>query len=209
MNFKYLPGFISNFEAADVIRLGESLKPSQTVEIQNEHIKKINEGTYGFTVLADLTKTPVSKSVAQFQGDSTVIESVPPLFHEIADRIASQVGIVAENVFCQYIALGAHGRVPKHYDAGLPGYVTYKCNISLVGPEPDKLFVDKSKFDLWLNDLYCFEANFYKHWLDASDYPRALLSYGFIVPLADFGYSESDSRVRLSDRIWKAFISSK
>jgi uncharacterized cupin superfamily protein len=95
----------------------------------------------------------------------------------------------------------------KHYDAGIPGYITYKCNICVSGPENDTLFIDNSEFNLKLGDLYCFEANFYKHWVNPSEIPRVLLSYGFILPIEELGYKESDSRVRLSNRIWKIFIS--
>jgi hypothetical protein len=43
--------------------------------------------------------------------------------------------------------------------------------------------------------------------MNTSDAPRILLSYGFIIPIEELGYKESDSRVRLSNKIWKAFIS--
>lgn len=208
MQYKYITDFISVEERSEIISLGEQFEPNECVEIANEHIKRINKETKGFSVLCDMTHSEVSSAIAKFQGDATVTNSMPTLFHLIADRIAAKIGISSDHIFCQYIKLGAGGRVQKHYDAGMPGFVTYKCNICISGPDPDFLFVDKSSFDLHLGDLYCFEANFYKHWMDQSESERVVLSYGFIIPLEELGYTESDPRVRLSNRIWKAFIKS-
>jgi hypothetical protein len=208
MNYRYINDFISDSEREELLRLGKQFESNSCVEITNEHIKKINEGTKGFSILCDMTHTDVSETIAKFQGDATTIETVPDFFHEIADRISKKVGLSKNHIFCQYIVLGAGGRVPKHYDAGMPGYVTYKCNVCISGPETDLLCVDKSEYDLRLGDLYCFEANFYKHWMNASDSARVVLSYGFIVPLEELGYKDTDPRVRMSNRIWKAFISS-
>ena len=147
--------------------------------------------------------------MSKFQGDSTNVEELPSLLKDLSFRISEKAEISNNNVFCQYIQVGAEGKVAKHYDAGLPNYITYKCNICISGPEVDVLFIDDKKFDLNIGDLYCFEANFYKHWMEESKVPRVLLSYGFILPIEELGYSQSDSRVRLSNRIWASFIKNK
>ncbi len=206
MNYRYIPDFLSSDERALVLYLGKEFSPNSTL-IVNEHIKKVNEGTKGFSVLCSLTKTSICETVSQFQGDATVISDVPDLFYEIADRIADKVGISKDHVFFQYISLGSGGKVSKHYDAGMPGYVTYKCNICVSGPSSDLIYVDKASFSLGLGDLYCFEANFYKHWMEPSSSSRIVLSYGFIVPIEDLGYKDTDPRVKLSNRIWGKFIS--
>lgn len=207
MKYKHLKNFISASESSQIIEIGNYLKPNENLEIENEHIRTINEGTNGFSILCDFSKTEISSSVAKFQGDATNVDTVPHLLHELAFRISEKTGISKDHVFCQYIKIGSNGKVMKHYDAGIPGYVTYKCNICVSGPEKDTLFIDDSEFSLELGDLYCFEANFYKHWVNSSETPRVLLSYGFILPIEELGYKESDSRVRLSNRIWKTFIS--
>lgn len=207
MNYKYISDLISESEREEILRLGRQFEPN-ACEIANEHIRKINEGTKGFSILCDLTHTEVSETISNFQGDTTSVEKVPEFFHEIADRISDKAGVSNDHFFFQYIVLGAGGGVPKHYDAGMPGYVTYKCNVCISGPDPDILYVDKSEYNVCLGGLYCFEANLYKHWMRQSEFARVVLSYGFIVPLEELNYKDTDPRVRMSNRIWKSFISS-
>jgi hypothetical protein len=204
MNFKTINNFITDEERIEII--GYADNPPKQSEIANEHIKKVNAGTNGWSVLCDFTKTSISTTASQFQGDSTLLETVPEIYHSIADRISSSLNISAEHVFFQYIALGVNGRVASHYDVGLPGFVTYKCNIVVSGPDVDVIHVDKSNMEIKPLDLYCFEANFYRHWMDSQDVRRIHLSYGFLIPYADLAWTPEDPRVRLSNRIWKAFI---
>ncbi len=157
INFKTIHDFITPGEQEEIAAY--AMTPPDRNEIQNEHIKKVNAGTNGWSVLCDLTNTALSKTVSKFQGDSTAVESVPQVYHAISDRIASAVGVSKSHVFFQYIALGAGGRVPSHYDAGVPGHITYKCNVCVEGPELDHIYVDRAKVDIAPLDLYCFEAS--------------------------------------------------
>lgn len=180
--------------------------PREKVVIENNHIKEINEATNGWTILCDLTKTDISIEVSKFQGDATCVEDVPNVLRKISDRIAYDLKISSRHVFVQYISVGSNGEVRKHYDAGKPGYVTYKCNVCLDGPDLDYIYVDSFKHEIDKFDLYCFEANLYKHWMDKSSFPRIHLSYGFIIPYDDLGWYEDHPRIRLSNRIWKNYI---
>lgn len=203
MNFKQIKNFITDKEREAILEFA-SQEPEKK-DIENDHIRKINDLTKGWSTLYDVTKTDVSKQISKFQGDATVVDTIPEIFLELGARIADQ-NIDPTNVFFQYIVVNSGGKVYKHYDAGMPGYITYKCNICVDGPEPDEIYVGKDKFELENKDLYCFEANFYKHWLETSDTKRVHLSYGFIIPYSAFGWDEEDSRVRLSNRIWQKFI---
>jgi len=204
--FRSIPNFISK-EEANLI-LGCAPKPNET-HIQNEHIRTIAEATNGSTILCDLTKSDVSKEVAEFQGDATLVDQVAPVFHQLAARISEALSISRSHVFFQYINLGVGGKVGKHYDAGKPGYITYKCNICVSGPEQDVIWVDKDPLTIRPMDLYCFEANLFKHWMDSTDQKRIHLSYGFLIPHHELGWNENDPRVRLSNRIWKAYIGNR
>jgi len=78
--------------------------------------------------------------------------------------------------------IGSGGEIRKHYDVGIPGYITYKCNICVSGPENDLIYAGKEFLTINPLSLYCFEANLYKHWMNSSPIPRMHLSYGFILP---------------------------
>jgi len=203
MNFVVKPDFLTS-EDVEIIKSYE--KPS-IGEIQNYHIKSVNDAVKGWSIMHDFNKTEVSKEVTQFQGEGTLVDEVPNYYRELGQRIADDVGISSEHMFLQYIVIGSSGEIRKHYDAGKPGYVTYKCNVSVAGPQNDQIHVGDEVLPITLQGLYCFEANLYKHWMESSDIPRIHLSYGYILPYATLGWEEDCPRVRLSNKIWKAYIS--
>lgn len=206
MNLKLIPNFISLEEAEEI----KSYRPPCTeIKFENEHIRKVNEGMLGWSSLCDLSNTHVSKQISEFQGDSSVVTEVPKLFDELATRISETLKISREHCFVQCIQIGDQGRVGQHYDAGMPGFITYKCNIFVHGTaENDGIYVDRIPLLLKQRDLYCFEANFYKHWMPVNP-ARLHLSYGFIIPYETLKWKNDDPRVKLSNRIWKAFMSGK
>lgn len=193
-------------EQAEIILHAQN--PPEQNEIINEHIREVNAKTKGWSILCDFTKTSVSSTVAKFQGDSTLVQEVPDIYHRLAHRIADKLHLSSEHLFFQLIVLGENGKVSPHYDAGLPGYITYKCNIYVQGP-PDVIFVDKNKIEIQELDLYHFEANLYKHWMEAKNIKRIHLSYGFLIPYKDLGWDADSPRVRLSNKIWKFFQKDK
>jgi hypothetical protein len=202
---KTINNFITTDEAKEIIDFSKSFIKTKT-EIENKNVKALNEASNGWTFLYDITKSNISKEISKHQGDTTQIDYVSEIFINIADRIAKKINLNKENMFFQYIYLGSGGEVKKHYDVGLPGYITYKCNISVDGPDLDYIYIDKEKLLIEKFDLYCFEANFYQHWMDKSDKSKIHLSYGFVIPYADLGWNENDSRVRLSNKIWEKYI---
>jgi hypothetical protein len=205
MNLKIVHNFISDEEQSEIIAYANNVRP-ENKEIENEHIRTINNQINGFSILHDMTCTDLSKSVARFQGDSTQIESVPEIFYKIKERISEVIGINQEHVFFQCIHMKKGGRVAAHYDAATPGYVTYKCNVSVLSTIADIVHIDKTPVEVNEKDLYCFEASLYKHWVDKSEHDRILLSYGFLLPYSDLSWDSESPRVRMSNRIWKAFI---
>lgn len=205
MNFKKIQAFISESEKKEIIDYAFNYK-HENVNIKNDHIKEVNMATNGWSILYDITKTNISQEISKFQGDSTQINEIPEVFLNISKRIADTLKISSTNVFVQCIYLGKDGEVRKHYDAGKPGYITYKCNIFVDGPDDDVIYVDDTKNIIEKLDLYCFEANLYKHWMDKSNVGRIHLSYGFIIPYDDLGWYEEHPRIRLSNRIWKNYI---
>lgn len=172
------------------------------VDMGNKQVRYITEQTKGFTAIYDFSNTDLTRQIARVQSDNRELGEVPPIFHEVKDRIAKALNINTDHSFVQGILLGKGGRVSKHYDAGIPGYITYKCNVVITGPKDDMLYVDKEKWAINELDLYAFEANFYKHWLDASDEERVVASYGYIIPYADLGWESDSPRVKLSDKVW-------
>jgi hypothetical protein len=206
MNFKLIKDFISTTEQTEVLNYGELQQDVVYENIENIHVKAVNEQIKGSSITCDMTGTEISKAAAKYQGDTTCVPFVPELFYNIKDRISNEIGINKEHVFFQFLQLKSGGAVPMHYDVSAPGYITYKCNIPVIGPETDEVYIDKSIFSFPMLSLYCFEANLYKHWANACAQKRIILSYGFIVPYADLGWKESDGRVRLSNKLWKIFI---
>lgn len=201
MNLVVISDFITKEEQSE---LKEYAAAMPSAEIANEHIRAVNEQIKGRSILCDLTKTDISNDVSAFQGDATTVQQVPAIFHVVGCRIAEKLKIIGEHVFVQCIASGDGGRVAPHYDAAAPGYITYKCNIAIDGPHKDSIFIAGRSVEVQPGDLYCFEANLYKHWAEPAP-PRTLLSYGFLIPLEDLGWDKNDPRVRMSDRIWKKF----
>lgn len=205
MNFKLIENFISQKEREEILDYGVLQKDVIHENIKNVHVKAVNEQIKGSSITCDMTNTEISKAAAKYQGDTTCVTSVPELFYNIKDRISNEIKINKENVFFQFLQLKSGGSVPMHYDVSAPGYITYKCNIPVIGPEVDEIYIDKSIFSFPMLSLYCFEANLYKHWANACDQKRIILSYGFIVPYVDLGWNESDGRVRLSNKLWEKF----
>jgi hypothetical protein len=193
--------FITTAEQQEIAHYIRSYRPA-VVEVGNERVRYLTEETKGFSAVYDFTKTELSEKIAAIQSDNRVLEEVPSIFHELKQRIAEALNIKTTDVFVQGILVGQGGRIAPHYDAAPPGYVTYKCNIVISGPKNDIIYVDKEKITLNDLDLYAFEANFYKHSMDAAE-ERIVLSYGFILSYSDLEWDATSPRVKLSNRIWQ------
>lgn len=204
MNLVVISDFLAKNEQLEIKEYASSMPKA---EIFNEHIREVNDRIKGKSILCDLTKTSISKNISKFQGDATEVQEVPAIMRMIGCRIAEKLKISAEHTFVQCIASGDGGQVAPHYDAAMPGYITYKCNVAIEGPKKDLIFIAGRAVEIQPGDLYCFEANLYKHWANTAP-PRILLSYGFLLPLQVLGWNKDDPRVRMSDRIWNKFSNS-
>lgn len=205
MNFKLIKNFISSSEVDEIIKYGYVQQEVVASTIANIHVKKINENLKGSSITCDMTCTEISSAASKYQGDATCVSYVPSIFHNIKDKIASIIGINKSHVFFQYLELKAGGKVPMHYDVAVPGYITYKCNVAVIGPEIDEIYINKDIFTFPQRSLYCFEASLYKHWAIPAECRRIVLSYGFMLSYSDLGWADTDPRIKLSNRLWNKF----
>ena len=202
---KLIKNFISLEEKSEMIDFINKLQYSDFV-IQNNHIKKVSELLNGESYIFDISKTDVSKYLSNFQSSGNTIDdnNLPQIFYLIIDRISKHLNIPSNHLFLQIVKMGSGGKISKHYDTAYPGFINYKCNISLKS-EDYKIFIGDDYLDISEGDLYAFEASLYKHWTEPFKESRILLSIGFAIDYKTLGRSENDPRIRMSNRIYKYF----
>lgn len=204
MNLHSISNFISDEEKNLVTQWSNTCKAKE--EPENSHIKEIHDYLNGFALMCDLSNTDISNIVCKFQGDSTIVDSVPEIIVQIRDKISERLSLNKDHSFVQMISMKKGGIVKAHYDAAAPGYITYKCNLHIHG-DADKIYIDNNIIESKPGSLYCFEASLYKHWVGQCKSNRILLSYGFVLPYKDLGWDEDAPRVKMSNRIYKKFQS--
>jgi hypothetical protein len=198
-----LKNFISSLEKKEIIGFIERL--SINSKIDNIHINHVASKLNGDSFMFDITKTEKSNKLSSYQSSNNLMEvELPEIFINILDRISKELNISKENVFLQILNQEVGGYIYPHYDSSIDGYITYKCNICVLGDDY-QLFVDNEIIDIEEKDLYTFEASLYKHWTEPFKNKRVIISYGFILPYQDLGRNEQDPRVRLSKKILKYF----
>lgn len=175
-------------------------------EIQNLHIGEVASHLNGNAYMFDLSQTNVSKYLSNFQSSDQVFDNklLPQIFFELIEKISKSIETPLDNCFLQIIKMKKGGKIAKHYDTSLPGFINYKCNISLLS-EDYTLYTNGQNIEVTENDLYCFEASLYSHWTDKFEQDRILLSYGFGLEYSKLNRTEDDPRVRMSNRIFKYF----
>lgn len=203
-NHKIIKNFISNEETHSILEWVKSFNHVHNCD--NNHIKEIRKNLNGDSYMFDISNTPLTNKITTFQSGNDVINSeLPQIFLDLIDRISDTVSIPKNNVFLQILDMEKGGKINPHYDTAIDGYITYKCNISVISHDYT-LNVDKEIFNIEQSDLYCFEASLFKHWTEKEfNSKRILLSYGFIIPYNELGRTDDDYRVRLSKRIEKHF----
>jgi hypothetical protein len=203
-NNKIIKKFINHEETHSILEWVNSLKHNHNCD--NNHIKEIRKNLNGNSYMFDISKTLLTNKITSFQSGNDVIDNeLPQIFLDLIDRISDDISIPKDNVFLQILDMEKGGKINPHYDTAINGYITYKCNVSVISHDYT-LNVDKEIFDIQQSDLYCFEASLFKHWTEKEfNSKRILLSYGFILPYADLCRTEDDYRVRLSKRIEKYF----
>jgi len=202
---KITPNFIDTQDRWEVLKFINDLKKPSN-EISNHHIKEVLESTLGESHIYDLTQTEVSRYVSSFQSSNNSLfrENLSPIFISLWNRISNHLSLDKTHCFLQIVKMDSGGRITPHYDTSYMGYITLKCNISVISDRYE-IWLDNTPYSIEQGDLYCFEASLYKHWTDEFKNPRLLLSYGFLVPYSRMSRDTKDPRVRMSQRIFKYF----
>ena len=202
-NHKIVKNFISDDEVNLIVDWVESI--NHTGNDSNHHLTELSKDLNGKSYMFDISNTPLTNYITKFQSISDVSKDILPSFiYKIIDRISEEFNYPKDNIFIQAVDMNKGGKIQPHYDASIDGYINYKCNISVLS-EDYKIFIDDSSPVIEQKDLYCFEASLYKHWTEEFNSRRVFLSFGFIFPYSVVGRTETDPRVRLSQRISKYF----
>ena len=204
-NFKSFSDFLTESERNDILNFVLNFD-FDLDEIQNFHIKTVRSELNGKSFMFNIDETEVSNYLSTFQSGSQVFNKnlLPNSIINLKEKISQKCEINLENCFLQIIKMKSGGKIRKHYDSTLPGFINYKCNISLLS-DNYVLFTDDENIDVKQNDLYCFEASLYKHWTEEFKSDRILLSFGFGLPLEKLDRKSDDPRVRMSERIFRYF----
>jgi hypothetical protein len=202
-SYKIIKSFITETER-DLI-LDWLKNTNHTGNPQNKHLQRLSETLRGSVMIFDISNNDLTNYITNFQSVTTpTTEKIPDFLTDITQRVAKKLNLSTENIFLQIVDMNKGGKIDKHYDASIDGFITYKCNISVISE--DYVFnIDKDKLNIEAGDLYCFEASLYKHWTDEFNYRRVLLSIGFILPYSHLNRTEDEPRIRLGKRIQKYF----
>lgn len=202
-NYKIKRNFITKDEASQIVNWIDSVE--HTDGDTNHHLTELSKVLNGKSYIFDISNTPLTNYIANFQSISNVShDKLPDFLNDIIDRISKEFMFPKDNIFLQAVDMNKGGKVNPHYDAAIDGHINYKCNIS-VSSEVYDFFIDKESIRIQETDLYGFEASLYKHWTNEFNSRRIFLSFGFILKYEDLGRNENDPRVRLSKRISKYF----
>lgn len=204
-NHKIVNNFISNDEAKLIINWIETI--NHIGNDSNHHLSELSKKLNGKSYIFDISNNELTNYITKFQSISDVSNDELPFFiYEIIERASKEFNFPKDNIFLQAVDMRGGGKINQHYDASIDGYISYKCNISVLS-EDYELFIDRHSINIKENDMYGFEASLYKHWTNEFNSRRIFLSIGFILPYKTLNRSENDPRVRLSKRIKKYFQS--
>ena len=202
-NNKIIKNFITADEASQVVNWIDGIKHEG--DSSNHQLKELTKKLNGNSYIFDISKTPLTNYITDFQSMYSVSsDRLPGFIDDIIDRVAKEFGFSKDNIFLQAVDMREGGKIHPHYDASINGYICYKCNISISSEDYD-FYIDKTTIHIKNTDLYGFEASLYKHWTDEFKSRRIFLSIGFILSYDELGRDVDDPRVRLSRRIEKYF----
>lgn len=202
-NYKIKENFITEDEKILVLNWIDKL--NHTGSDSNYHLSELSKSLNGKSCIFDISQTVYTKYITKFQSLSDVsFDKLPEFICKIQSRISSEFLVPLDHTFLQAVDMNRGGKINPHYDASIPGYINYKCNISILS-EDYYIYIDSQSQRINQKDIYCFEASLYKHWTDEFNSRRVFLSFGFLVPYSFTNRSKEDPRVRLSERIQKYF----
>jgi hypothetical protein len=203
-NYKIKKNFLTEEEINPIIEWINSL--NHIGNDSNHHLTELSKSLKGRSYIFDISKTDATRIITKYHSVNDVSTDVLPDFiHNIFEKISKEFNLPKGNIYLQAVDMNKGGKINPHYDAGIDGYINYKCNIS-VKSEPYKFYLDKEILDIEERDIYCFEASLYKHWTDEFNSKRVFLSFGILIPYEAMNRTENDPRVRLSKRITKYFL---
>jgi hypothetical protein len=204
MSYLHFKNFIDREETTQIVDWVATLDFS--LGKPNYHLDKLSKSLNGGSAMFDLSNTKLTNYITDFQSISSVVQNeVPQFIYTLRDKISGQLNIPVDNSFLQAVDMSTGGKIQKHYDAAVEGYINYKCNISVLA-EPYDFCIDSDTLTISKSDMYCFEASLYKHWTpNPFKSRRIVLSFGFMLPYQILSRDIDDPRVRLSNRIAKYF----
>lgn len=201
--YKVKRKFITRDEIEQIVDWVDSIDHEDSDS--NHHLTELSKELNGDSYIFDISDTPLTNYITNFQSIHKVSKSLLPNFiHDIIDRISDELGFPKDHIFLQAVDMNKGGKINPHYDASIDGYINYKCNISVLSEDYD-FFIDDESIKIQEGDLYGFEASLYKHWTNEFNSKRVFLSFGFILPYRVLDREEIDPRIRLSKRIEKYF----
>jgi len=202
-NNKIIRNFITTDEASKIVNWIDGVEHEG--ENSNHHLKELSKTLHGRSYIFDISNTPLTNYITDFQSMYSVsIEGLPGFIGDIIDKVAKEFGFPKDNIFLQAVDMREGGKIHPHYDASTSGYICYKCNISVLSEDYD-FYIDKTTIEVRETDLYGFEASLYKHWTDEFNSRRIFLSIGFILSYDELNRSADEPRVRMGRRIEKYF----
>jgi len=197
--------FISEEESIKIVNWVDSL--NHTGDDSNYHLSELSKDLKGKSCIFDISNTHLTNYITKFQSITDVSKEELPIFiYDIIERISKEFNFPKDNIFLQAVDMRKGGKINPHYDAAIDGYISYKCNISVLSDDYE-LFIGDDSIIVSQGDIYGFEASLYKHWTNEFNSRRVFLSFGFILPYSTLNRTEKDPRVRLSRRIEKYFQS--
>ena len=205
-NQHLVKSFINNSDVEECLSWINTINHNQIGD--NHHVNEVGKLLNGSSYMFDISKTDLTKYITCVQSGNNIIDvDVPKFIHDLVLRISNKLNIPSDNVFLQVVDMNKGGTIKAHYDNSIQGYITYKCNVSVLS-EDYSLNIEEDVLNIQAKDLYSFEASLYKHWTtNPFNTRRVLLSFGYILPYSILNRSSDEPRVRLSNRIQKYFQS--
>lgn len=207
-NFKYIQNFIDEETrelAYEWVYNHDPVMP-ENIPVATECIyndNTIDGKTIGWSQGFCFSDTPVTENAFAYNGKDVEIKEVPQLFWDLRDKIAETVDIPKEHSFLSIWRMFEGSKMRGHYDVGYPGHVVYKCNISVLSPEDNAMFLGKKKHEIEERSLTCFEASLYGHEVKPVKGERVNLNYGFVIPCEELGHAPDSPRMKRSLKQWK------
>jgi hypothetical protein len=103
-NNKIIRNFITKDEASQIVNWIDGVEHGG--DNRNHHLKQLSKELNGKSYIFDISNTPLTNYITNFQSIYNVSnEGVPTFIHSIIDKIAKEFGFSKDNIFPQYSSL--------------------------------------------------------------------------------------------------------